>query len=598
MDKRWMYQILDDLAEEAIPTKGTPWPIFQAILAKSGRRSRRRIYPRRTLRVRVVFLVVLLLLVGLFTTPQGRVWAQSLLRFFVPTQQDPSAVPLLTATPLTLVEVTPMEAGAGTPVPVVEPACSESIDTRCTLPQAQSLVSFPLQQLGALPGNLYFKGASVAGERVTAQYECPQGCTLWLEQEKRNGRPVEPMPVGSTANVEAVQIGNFYGEYVQGSYYGADAAWNADDGVSMLRWQQDDVLYSISMVQSGAPEALVFPPGSESLVSLAESLTGDLSLTWPPNPDFLTRVADAQALAGFRVYEPAKLPDDYHFGFATYDAQSQFVCLNYVYKDASFPSLFLRQSLTAPLTELQAAPGAQLVTTRLEIDGADGEVFYSIGFATPQGACDRQNNIFRAGQALLWRAQGMSFELYGEFRRPFGGAGLLQEELVALAESVNGVSTVAGDTFDPARLKSIAEAERVAGYEIQAPTRLPVGSAFEFASYQDGSVMSLYSSQEMNTPNLSLYQCPAVAPESVCRELLDEIPLDFREAVTVQGVAAVFAQGALGKTPEEQGYTWHLQDPTQMYRLYWRVEGWDYLLVSMSGLMDRDTLAAIAESIR
>ncbi len=106
----------------------------------------------------------------------------------------------------------------------------------------------------------------------------------------------------------------------------------------------------------------------------------------------------------------------------------------------------------------------------------------------------------------------------------------------------------------------------MASYKIQVPTRLPAGSAFEFASYQDGSVMSLYSNPGMNVPNLSLYQCPAAAPESVCRELLDEIPPDFKEVVTVQG-SRVFLRRANGPNACGQSIL-HPQRSNQMYRLY------------------------------
>lgn len=109
--------------------------------------------------------------------------------------------------------------------------------------------------------------------------------------------------------------------------------------------------------------------------------------------------------------DPSNLPTGYQFIFATYEAQTHFACLNYANYGASYPSLFIRQSPTAALTKLKGYPGSNFHSDLVTYSGVDRNANLVTGFASPNSACDADQNIFRAGQALLWPANGMSFEI-------------------------------------------------------------------------------------------------------------------------------------------------------------------------------------------
>jgi len=444
-------RVLTHLAEQGVPDTDDPWQAFQRglLTAKDDRAAQRytsssqrsRLKPRASLhRPALALLFVLLVGVILLIGARDRAWAYNLLRFFalapndlaVEHQTEPAGLP----DPAILVTVQSNPLGPTQSVPADPAACSSQFNPKCSLQQAQTLVDFPLMQFQALPDGIYFTGAAVESGRVTAMYGCSQGCLLWLEQTKAGSLPAAPAGVGSSAQVETVEWGEIQGEYVAGSYYGDDGSWNSEAGVSTLRWQQGDVVYTISAVQTEISPGAAFIAGKESFIQLASSLAADLSQGQPLNPLYLASIADARALAGFNIVEPGSLPEGYQFSFATYDAKTWFVCLHYAYNGASYPSLFIRQSPTAALAELKGYPGSNLHVAPVALAGADESAKLITGFASPEGACDADHNIFRAGQALLWQANGMSYEIYAEFPSPYTDAGLEQNELVRLGEDL------------------------------------------------------------------------------------------------------------------------------------------------------------------
>lgn len=607
MNKQRLNRILNDLTEREIPAQGDPWPVIQArmerdpLLSKTGQ-GRTGIAPRQ-LRYRTAALVLAVaLLAALLATPLGRALAAGIARFFIPLNEDSlPAAALATPAPVVLVDVNFKDQAAYPAAAPTTGTCNSQMSLECTLAAAQEQAGFPLQQMGVLPEGLYFKSASVEGTRVTALYECPSGCQVWLEQQKLDGGMAAPAPVGQEATIEPVQIHGLPGEYVRGTFAGEDGAWDANANVAFLRWQAGDILYTISLVLAQPGGGSGPQPSPASLTALAEGLTPDLSAVQPPNPAYLTNLQDAEALAGFRILEPAWLPEGYLFSFAGYDESSRFVCLNYAYGNrASYPSLFIRQSILAPTSELQPARGAVLEKTRLEVGKTGLVAEYVTGFSAPGGACGGSDALFRAGQALLWRTAERSFEIYGEFPSPYGGIGGSQEDLLALAAGLMGDTVPAETEVNPDHLGSVAAAEQYVGYSIRTPTKLPAGSELRFIRALNGSsILSQYSNDAPDHPlHIAVYQCPAAAQLSPCLDLLNEIPADFRQAAGVNGEEALYARGALGTMPGETTETWHTQDPSFTTQLHWQAEGWNYAVVSTGAAIERDQLIFIAESLR
>ena len=442
-------QVIHHLAERGVPANTNPWEALKPRIDKNQKllntnqrpdSARPGKWPQNLGYAKYVILFMLVLAFILFAGSRDRALARSLLRFFAPASHDlaveslpkPSSMP----TSVDMIFIQPSSISPTRSVSTDLPGCSDQFDRKCSLQQAQTLVDFQLMRFSDLPNRFVYKGTSVEVGRVSTMYGCSSDCLLWLEQAKAGTLPATPATVGSSASIETVAWKDIQGEYVEGSYYGKDGGWNSRDGVSMLRWQQGDTVYTISVVQSQTSTEGSIIIMKDDLIRLASSMTTDLLQTQPLNPLDLASISDARILAGFDIVEPESLPEGYDFSFATYEAQTHFVCLNYAYHGASYPSLFIRQSPSAALTKLNGYPGSNLHTELVVLAGADGNAQLVTGFAAPNGACDTDQNIFRAGQALLWQTNGMNFEIYAEFPVPFSNAGLEQNELIHLAESM------------------------------------------------------------------------------------------------------------------------------------------------------------------
>lgn len=604
MNKQQFSQVLSDLAEKEIPSQGDPWKEIAVRMDKnqkvSTELSRTGLVPKRRLSYGIITVLIMIpLLLGLIFTPVGQAFAARMMQFFIPADGgNLPGITSATAAPIVLVDVDFRNQLAATNSVDINGFCNEQMNPHCTLADAQKQVQFPLQKFTVLPEDMYFRGASVNGLRVTALYQCSSGCEVWLEQQKLNGATPEPYQVGSDTVIEQVQIGKDIGEYVRGTYTGENGVWDSDADVYFLRWQQGDILYTLSAVIDPTGEIPAFQPSRSAFIALAEGLSPDLSVADPLNPSYLTNVDDVQNLSGIRVVEPIWIPAGYLFSFATYDESTQFVCLTYSYNGNWYPSLFIRESVTAPLSQLKADLSSKLSSQTVKIGDSDIEALYSTGFAVPTGACGGKEVLFRAGESLQWRTRGRSFEIYSELPSPAGGAGLSQADMLNLAAGLIGNAVLPSAGLDANHLDSIAAAEQYLGYSIKTPTKLPAGSTFQYARVLDGSVRSLYAGSVGNIPGLLLYQCSSATQTSPCQKLEDEIPAEYKEEVAIKGEAAIFAAGAPGKTPVEDVETWHVHDPAVTESLYWQSSGWNYVLVSTGTEVERSILITIAESLK
>jgi len=144
---------------------------------------------------------------------------------------------------------------------------------------------------------------------------------------------------------------------------------------------------------------------------------------------FTQTVAEAEALAGFDVLEPAHLPAGYVFDGAFYEPQSQKVAMKFVSQDGINGTLYIYQQRG----EMTTDPSISAYVTPVAVGNAQGEyvrgawVYDSPG-STP--TWDPHADFY----SLSWQKDGFVFSisfLGGETIPP-----IFLEELIVIAESL------------------------------------------------------------------------------------------------------------------------------------------------------------------
>jgi hypothetical protein len=621
MSKQKVTLILTHMAEQAAPTATINlWPAVQAHLQTSthpplrGSRMNTRLTQPNRLRMAALITLVLLLTAGVFlATPQGQAWAQSVLRFFTRQESDilPPPGPTLTVAPLALVgPSTQTSLPAATPTP---PGCDLIITAHCPIAEVQAQVAFPIVQLGKLPQGVFLRGAVVKDQRATLVYACPSGCFLLLQQEPHNGAAA-PAAVGASARIKPVVIqttaGPVQGEYVQGSFTGSGdtpATWDSNFTNAMLRWEAAGIVYTLQWLMPPEGKAGV-QPDEALLVALAESLSVD-----PPtalNLDHLPSAADASLAAGFTVKVPTYTPKEWALAYFSYDAGAGFVCLAYSTQGPSHPGLFVRQSASAPLTDLQPngdPANAPFTSETIPVGGAEGgSGRYIQGFTSPPNACNGESEFSSAGDALLWRAGGVSYEIYGSAVKIVASS-VTQMDMVRMAESMTGVVTILPDQLDPGHLWSLAEMEQYAGEHVFAPAILPEGYVFSHGVITEGQLFSVYQSTDpaaadsmFSKPAIYLLQCRQPQGTSgPCVKDLEAIPADVRETVQINGAAGIYAKGLVVTSPETGKTEWSTDNFFHLQQIFWQAKGVSFQMQVMWGEgIDKDQMIAMANSIQ
>jgi hypothetical protein len=212
----------------------------------------------------LVVLATLIAVVVIFATPAGRVLAQRIANFFLPSSSDQVTIEV----PVDVL-TTP---DAGYPL---------------TVDEAETQLGFGVRQPVQLPAGYVFDGAKTVPDRqaVVLNYHYkPAGPTLRLTQ-RRLGQDFQS--IGDSATVELVQIGKTTGEYVTGAWkvpevksafatahpeatIAVEANWDPDADIQFLRWRDGDMLYEI-LFAGGKPDQ----PGyldKDALIDLAEGL--------------------------------------------------------------------------------------------------------------------------------------------------------------------------------------------------------------------------------------------------------------------------------------------------------------------------------------
>lgn len=274
--------MLIHLAQDAVlPSEIDLWPTIQARLAEGKTFSQTeepemKASTTNLKRYRAAFIGALTLLLALgmiFILPQGRAWANNILRFFTPFQSNTFSLPIQDTAP----EITASPTFA---VPTLT-GCEDSSAShtyRCVVGGAEAALGFAVRELPSEPEGFAFINASAdlnqslilltyaraGGELTITQIHGTASTSAW---EARWGA----VPIDS---VEKVQINNYEGEYVRGMFVvksqtGTKAEWEPDAPFQRLRWREGDMLFEIQMAGLPGDDDLI---GKDWLISLAESL--------------------------------------------------------------------------------------------------------------------------------------------------------------------------------------------------------------------------------------------------------------------------------------------------------------------------------------
>jgi hypothetical protein len=262
------HSILNHLAEQAVlPDRVDLWPSIQVRLAASSNFSHARkpfmninqFQDRRFRLVAITALIGLIVLGLLFATPQGQALAQNIMRYFTHSESD--------ALPLQSWQLTPLPT-PGTPTP--DPA--SMLDARQSVAEVEGLASYKVFQPSWLPDALSIVGASYQPDHRIVR--------IFFRDQETNGLVLKQEPiqqaedctlcdkVGASASIEAVEINNTAGEYVEGVWKLTDngPVWEPDPYLKTLRWQADQMAFEL--LYMGPPDSV----SKADLIAIAQSI--------------------------------------------------------------------------------------------------------------------------------------------------------------------------------------------------------------------------------------------------------------------------------------------------------------------------------------
>lgn len=285
--------LLEQWSEEALPSGEIHlWPAIQSSLNANARQSKKGISSinatvrKPSPRLQAILIVaVLMILLVMFATPQGRALAQEILHFFTRAPSDTLPLQSFQLTHLPTLDLStptpdrrPTPAGAkGTVLPTLDsimptPDPASIIDANQTVQEVEKRAGFEVLEPAYLPNIISFTGASFDPEhhiaRIFYRYWDTNGLVLREEPYQTNDNCELCGVVGASAAVETVQIGNVTGEYAEGVWSLTEngPVWDPNPYLKTLRWQANGMAFEL--LYMGPPSSVT----KEEMIAIAKSL--------------------------------------------------------------------------------------------------------------------------------------------------------------------------------------------------------------------------------------------------------------------------------------------------------------------------------------
>ncbi|HZW04967.1 MAG TPA: hypothetical protein VFF68_13620 [Anaerolineaceae bacterium] len=463
--------LLEVVAERQVPAERID------IVTSTHRRITSHLAARRKRRTAILVTIgiVVFLTLGL-ATPQGQVIASRLFQFFISKGTNVQALPTLNPH---LVEMSspavtvPATQAAGVP-PFVH-QCGSYAGPVCSPEQLQALVTFPVKELTNLPSGIQLRGATGGPNLITLQYTTTVDQEFLQLVETPWTIQLPPLEVGSGATIEVVQVGAAQGEYVRGAWINHSnvIVWHSDANTQTLRWVDEDVYYQLILISHDGHPSL----NQQDLVRLASNL-GEPAAQPDQLPGGRLTREEAEQKLGRAILLPASIPDGYQWNGAT--VLNGDVCLHYRSPNGDpIGGLHIAEragtSSVSIGVDRTLSPLAGLEKEFIPLGGVGGAVgVYGWGSPLVSAVCNPDGET-RSQTVLVFQTKGTTFEIFGPPVEI-----LTRLELARLAESLTGVQTT-GNTDDPQKITSAADAQRFVDFPLLVPTLLPKGWNFHHA---------------------------------------------------------------------------------------------------------------------
>lgn len=501
------------LQEEIPPDTIQLWPGLKRSLVENAQLSTKqgdlRMNNLKLSRLRMTTAVSILAItflagIFLFVTPQGRAFAQDIVKFFTRLDRNEQVAPSLQAS----LEPQPINPAATEPVQAfeTEQGCGSIVSPLCDLATVQVAAPFEVHALSVMPENLELGGALNLPNGVAVKYDGDRGVLLLVET-LADENSTSTWTIGSSASIQSIDVNQHPAEFVQGSWSGSGLGeesdrmlvWDESLPARTLRWQLEGVDYTLINFPARGANG---PVGYDLLEmkQLAETIGGQGALASHDWQQDGIPLVEAEARAGFSFLPATNIPAGLGLYKTTYNSQFNSICQYYRSKkdDPAAPVLVVAQSSWAlpTLNNLQSKAnfGDQAVTIAasqeiIQLSGSDGSQGNLIETGLQVDAfCGGESTV--ANRALLWQKEGRSFVLFGKLDS-FAGMGYVSKlELQQIATTLNGKTLEAENSLlDPERLRSLIDAELVANVKISQPAVMLNTMMFDHISV--GSTMGM-----------------------------------------------------------------------------------------------------------
>lgn len=572
---------------QPVPSEGFHQRMRQALwLRKQNRPS---LIPLR-MRVAIAMTVVIVLVV-LAATPQGRAWAQEAVQFFkqinvttIPLSEkqaeqwnaptEPYDLPLIPV----IISAPPAEMLS---IPGCETA-AKAQSYSCQVAYAESQLKFDLLELSEKPQNLEFN--SVEFNTTTKSSAITYG-QFGLDLRITQGLGKTPGQYGAwdwapVGKVEKVKIGNFDGEYVSGSFTllegGTEWVWSDHEDKQRLAWSDGTYWYLFeSEMFSGQANYL----SRDQLIQLAGSMIRVPQIQeeqLDPNAPSSTvySISDAEKISGLDLKAPTILPMDVDFSDARYTAFNQQVELEYGVNN----ELVIREWAGEPIDFHQSSDMDGIrPLDKHEIVHVNGKEAY---FGSDEGG---DPFLF-----LWWYQDGLNYQLY--YHQYFGV--IDKDKLITIADSMQDI-----DDFRAKGKKNYTQIilyEQALGIDAKKFSQTPEGwSFYNFWGNPSSKCIDLMYTSTRDQSTMQINQC-----KTDILQYLSDAPRKYTDRVKVRNTKGTYIAGGY-ITTEDGKQVWDATSPKKT--LLWQEDGlWMHIIVTGDAALgtNKEDLISYAESLQ